>query len=61
MNEHLNNAQTAAEIAVRHLRDALAKASAVESIVLLALIERAAALARDIYALDTACCQDGHA
>jgi hypothetical protein len=59
MNEHFNNAETAAEMCVANLRIALGKATAVESLVIIPLIERAATLARDIHALDDACIADG--
>ena len=56
--EHLTAAAQAASIPVSALRDALKTANAVQGLAILALIERAATLARDIDALRAAVAED---
>ena len=54
----LTDALTAADATVRCLQEALTDAGAVESLILLPLIERAATLRSDLHALASAAQQD---
>ena len=56
--EHLTAATQVASFPVSSLRDALKTSSAVQGLAILALIERAATLARDIDALRAAVAED---
>ena len=61
MHEHLIQAREAAELARANLRAALNAAGAVESMVILPMIERVATLQRDIDAICHALSADGRA
>jgi hypothetical protein len=59
MKEHLRDAAITAQIAAERLQFVLASAKAVDALLIIPMIERAAALERDIRALYDAVAADG--
>ncbi len=61
MNNHLSGASNCAQIAAERLQFALSSSKAVDALLIVPMIERAATLQRDIDALCQALAADGRA